>query len=121
MTPAILFLHRLLPFILSAGYIWLFFRLRKNRKQPEPLDVAVAQGVRVLLLMMYLTGLIMSMNLKMPVANSHHMLSLAPVVVFFIFQFLPQLLKRQISARTLGIMFLTLLVSVVLISISGHF
>ncbi len=121
MTPAILILHRWLPFILVPGYFWLFSRLKTNKNQLEPLEVAVAQGVRILLLVMYMTGLVMSINLKRPVSESHHLLSLAPVVVFFVFQFLPQLLKRQITTRTLAFMFLALLLSVVTISITGYF
>ena len=112
--------HPVLAIILLFGYGFLTVQLfRRKQENLFPIDRFVTQVVRVSLLLTYLTGLIMSMNLHIWVYKWHHYASLVPVAVMFLFQFLPQFLQKEINVRGYAIMFLAMLISVIFISITS--
>jgi hypothetical protein len=112
--------HPILAGLLIAGYIFLIIRLkRKNSESLQPFEVAVAQTVRITLLLLYFTGLFMSINLRMYVTRVHHYSSLLPVVVIFAFQFLPTLRKKSLSMQDYLYLFTALLIAVVAIALTA--
>ena len=90
--------------------------LRRSKERITPAETVLAQAARVAMLLLYLSGLVMSYNLKMPVAFAHHLASLLPVLVLLIFQFLPSLRKTELSIRWNGWMFVGLFVAYLIIS-----
>ncbi|NIA30659.1 MAG: hypothetical protein GWP06_12205 [Actinobacteria bacterium] len=115
-------LHPIVAVILIAGYLYLGLRLlRKKEHHFTTLEVTLSQVVRISLLLAYLTGLLMSMNLGLRVAKIHHYASLIPVAVIFIFQFLPQLLRREIGIKGAAWMFLAMFVAVLVIAVTSGF
>jgi len=115
-------LHPILAVILIAGYLYLGLRfLRKKERYLTTLEVTLSQVVRISLLLIYLTGLLMSMNMGLRVAKIHHYASLIPVAVIFIFQFLPQLLKKDIGIKGAAWMFLSMFLTVIVIAFSSGF
>lgn len=112
--------HPILAIILFVGYGYLAFQLfRRKQEKLFPIDHFVTQFVRITFLLAYLSGLILSMNLHVWVHKWHHYTSLAPVAVMFIFQFLPQLLQKEINVRGYAFMFLAMFISVVIISFTS--
>jgi len=115
-------LHPIIAVILIAGYLYLGWRfLRKKENHLTTIEATLAQVVRISFLLAYLTGLLMSMNLGLRVPVIHHYASLIPVVIIFFFQFLPQLLKKDIGIKGAGWMFLTMLFAVIVIAFSSGF
>lgn len=115
-------LHPIIAVILIAGYLYLGWRfLRKKENHLTTIEATLAQVVRISFLLAYLTGLLMSMNLGLRVPVIHHYASLIPVVIIFFFQFLPQLLKKDIGIKGAGWMFLSMLFAVIVIAFSSGF
>ncbi len=118
MTLLIKTAHPVLSGILFLIYFALFLRLRKQNDL-KPLDTALAQGARLLLLLVYLTGLIMTMNLGIWVRSWHHYASLLPVGVLLIFQVLPNLFNRAMTVKNAIWMFAAMGVAVLIISFTA--
>lgn len=115
-------LHPIIAVILIGGYLYLGLQLlRKKERHLTTLEATLAQVVRISLLLAYLTGLLMSMNLGLRVPLIHHYASLIPVVIIFLFQFLPQLLKKDIGLKGAAWMFLSMLFAVIIIAFSSGF
>ena len=111
--------HPLLVVVLIAGYVFLIYRLRRHKDDGlQPVDVAVAQAVRISLLLVYFSGLYMSINLRLGVARVHHYASLIPVVVLFLFQFLPTIRRKSMQTKDYLYLFSALLVTVIAISLT---
>ncbi len=115
-------LHPIIAIILIGGYLYLGLRLlRKKESHLTTLETTLAQVVRISLLLAYLTGLMMSMNLGLRVPAIHHYVSLIPVVIIFFFQFLPQYLKKDIGIKGAAWMFLAMFLTVIVIAFSSGF
>jgi hypothetical protein len=115
MTMWIKTAHPLFSLVLFFLYLALAVRL-KRQNDLRPLDTALAQAARLLLLLIYLTGLIMSMNLGIRVASWHHYASLLPVFVLLIFQVLPSLFGRGVHIQNAVWMFAAMAVAIAFIS-----
>ncbi len=112
--------HALLAVILLVLYVLLSFRLwKKSEEELTSLEMTLIQAARMLLLVMYLTGAVLSINMGVHVARIHHWVSLVPVVILFFFQFLPGLLKNNPGTRFYAVMFLLMALAIVAISITG--
>lgn len=106
--------HPILAIFLIAAYAYLALQFfRKKSAPPSTLEITLAQTVRILLLFTYLTGLVMTMNFNLRVDNMHHYLSLLPVLVMLIFQFVP---KFTDNLTIYAWLFLAMLISVLIIS-----
>lgn len=109
--------HTFLTVLLLAGYAFLGVRfLRKTEDKTSVGERTMAQFVRVALLLLYLSGLLMSTNLQLSVHRWHHIASLAPVVVLLGFQFLPYLRKKPNGAKAYGVLFVILFVLILIVS-----
>ena len=112
--------HPVLAALLLVLYFLLSYRFfKKGDGNPQPPEVTLAQAARIFLLLIYLTGLIMNMNLKIHVHLNHHYASILPVFVIFIFQFLPGLFGKQLDNKGNAMMFLSMLVAILIISITA--
>ena len=112
--------HPVLAALLLVLYFLLSYRFfKKGDGNPQPTEVTLAQAARIFLLLIYLTGLIMNMNLKIHVYRNHHYASILPVFVIFIFQFLPGLFGKQLDNKGNAMMFLSMLVAILIISITA--
>jgi len=112
--------HPVLAALLLVLYFLLSYRFfKKGDGNPRLTEVTLAQAARIFLLLIYLTGLIMSMNLKIHVYRNHHYASILPVFVIFIFQFLPGLFGKQLDNKGNAMMFLSMLVAILIISITA--
>ena len=112
--------HPVLAIVLLLGYGFLVVQFFKRRKQKLlPIDRFVTQLMRISLLLAYFTGLIMSMNMRIEVHKWHHYAGLAPVAVLFIFQFLPQILQKEVNFKGYSFMFLAMFISIVFISLTS--
>jgi len=107
--------HPILTLILIFSYGFLAFRLF-TRKELAPIDSTLAQVARISLLLTYLTGLVLSVNLRHNVHPWHHYASILPVGVIFVFQFLPGAFKKGITIKSYALMFLSMLITVLIIS-----
>jgi FtsH-binding integral membrane protein len=119
MYQAIKFAHPILAGLLIAGYLFLMFRLRHKNEDLQPFEVAVAQAVRIMLLLLYFTGLFLTINMRLYVNRTHHYASLIPVVVIFAFQFLPTIRKKSLSTKDYFYLFTALLIAVVVIALTA--
>jgi hypothetical protein len=90
-------------------------------KKLSPLFKTLHHGARFLLLLLYMDGLLLFMMMRLPIPDWHHYVSLLPVVVIFIFQFLPSALRRPITSRGQSYMCMAMLVSLVLIALSSRY
>ena len=114
--------HPVFAIVLLVGYGFLAVRLFLQKSENlGPIDRLLSQVVRISLLVVYLSGLVMSMNLGLWASKFHHYASLLPVVVMFIFQFVPQFLQKQTSLRGYAIFFLGMFLSILIISLSSDF
>ncbi|MBN1540860.1 hypothetical protein JW992_01860 [candidate division KSB1 bacterium] len=119
MSETLGLLHAVLAGAALVFYFFLGIRLvRRKEERITPGETVVAQAARISMLLLYLSGLILSFNLQRPVAFAHHLASLLPVAVLFAFQFLPALLKKQLSVRATGWMFLCQFIAFVVISLA---
>ena len=117
MTDILVHLHPVLAAAALVFYLILGVRLlRSSKEQLTPGETVLAQAARISMLLIYLSGLVLSYNLHLHVASGHHIASLLPVAVLFGFQFLPGLFNRQISLKAAGWMFLCLFFAFLIIS-----
>jgi hypothetical protein len=120
MLPWAINLHPILTVMLLALYAVLVYRfLFMKLEELAAIDTVLIQSARFILLALYLTGLVMSINLGRWVSSWHHTLSLIPVAVLFFFQFLPSVRQKLLTIRTFGWMFLLLFLVVITISLSA--
>lgn len=111
--------HPVIAIFLILVYGYLAFRLFvRKAEELSPVDRFLSQVARFSLLIVYFSGLVMSMNLKLWAPKFHHYASLFPVVVMFLFQFIPQFLQKQIIIRGYAIYFLGMFIAILLISLS---
>ena len=109
--------HVVLTVILLALYFGIALRLLTKKKRAiGSMELTMAQFARVTLLLTYLNGLIISMNMKIPVARDHHYVSLIPAGVMLVFQFLPKNRKHELGMAGYAIMFLLMGISVIIIA-----
>ncbi len=113
--------HPILAVILLLLYLYLGIQFyRKRNGNVDALELTVAQFIRIPFWLVYLTGLLMSMNARLSVENLHHYASLIPVVVLFAFQLLPSLLKKEVSIKNYAVMFFVMFFAVIVISLSAR-
>ena len=113
-------LHPILTVLLLLFYAVLIYRfLFRELEELAAIDTVLIQSARFTLLALYLTGLVMSMNLGRWVSSWHHYLSLIPVAVLFFFQFLPSVRQKLLTIKTFGWMFLLLFIMIIIISLSA--
>jgi hypothetical protein len=112
--------HHVLAIVLLVLYALLSYRLwTKSEEELTSLESTLIQTARLLLLVIYLTGAILSINMGVHVARIHHWVSLTPVLILFFFQFLPGLLRKGPGTRFYAIMFLLMALTIIAISITG--
>ena len=109
-------LHPILALFLLFAYPLLAWLFRKDKITPSM--IALAQTVRFVFLGLYLTGLIMTMNLHIAVNRWHHYLSLLPVLIILFFQLLPTL-RKQTSEKMYVWMFFLMFVAVIAIGLAA--
>lgn len=114
--------HPILTILLLVIYALLAWRWWTLQDQKlGPWFKTLYHIARFLLLLLYMNGLLLFMLMRLPVPDWHHYTSLLPVVVIFIFQFLPSVLRRPISSRGQSYMCLAMLVSLILIALSSRY
>jgi hypothetical protein len=121
MNTTIKIAHPVLVLILIAGYSFLIYRLYKKKNQDmQPFEVMVAQVVRIAFLLVYFSGLVLSVNFRLPVSRVHHYASLVPVVILAVFQFLPFIRKKNVQTTEYFYFFIYLLIAVLVISVTAR-
>lgn len=121
MSRFVILFHPILAALLFFGYFLLAIRfLDKKKKKANALDKSLAQIVRFVLLLLYLTGLLMSMNLHIYVGNFHHYLSLLPVLILFAFQFMPSVFKKDVTIKDYAWMFVSMVIIILLVALSSR-
>jgi len=109
--------HIVLTVILLILYFGIAFRLfTKKKRVIGTMELTLAQFARMSLLLTYLNGLILSMNMRVPVSREHHYVSLIPAGVMLIFQFLPKTQKHKLGLTGYAIMFILMGISVIIIA-----
>ena len=109
--------HDVLTIILLVLYFGIAIRLfTKKKRTIGSIELTMAQFARMALLLTYLNGLILSMNMKIHVSRDHHYVSLIPAGVMFIFQFMPKKYKHQLGMFGYAIMFLLMGISIIIIA-----
>jgi len=112
--------HGILTAALLAGYLWLFYRFRRKTDETViRLDRTLAQIVRFSLLLVYLSGLYMSVTLSRMVHPLHHILSALPVVVLLGIQFYPTLSKKEMTIKAYTWTFILMFFLILLTAISS--
>jgi hypothetical protein len=121
MYQTIRWLHPGLAVLLLILYGLLAWRQWNARGTPlSPLYRTLARASRLLLLLEYAVGYMLFSVNRLPVSDWHHYASLMPVLVIFFFQFLPSLLKRRLSEKTLAAMWLCMFIALAIISAVTH-
>jgi uncharacterized membrane protein YwzB len=105
--------------LLYAVLAWRWWTLQEQKLSPW--FKTLHHTARLLLLLLYMDGLMLFMLMRLPVSDWHHYVSLLPVVVIFIFQFLPGVLRRPITARGQSLMCLAMMVSLIIIGLSSSY
>ena len=111
--------HTVIAIILLLSYGFLAFRLFR-KTTIDPLETTIAMIARIAFLLAYLTGLLISMNLKIFVPMKHHYASVLPVFIIFLFQFMPNLLQKERKTRSYAWMFLLMLIAIIVISVTSY-
>lgn len=103
--------------------LYLLFAIRFFRKK----DIDISAGERTLiqvarygLLMLYLTGLFMSVTFGMSVHKLHHAISILPAILVVGIRYLPVLTRRDNSARTYAWLFAILFVLMLVIGATSR-
>ncbi|MBN1560406.1 hypothetical protein JW998_09160 [candidate division KSB1 bacterium] len=119
--------HSIVPvhLILTLGIaaLYLFFAIRFFREQDDKIsavDRALIQVTRYALLMLYLTGLFMTVTFGMTVHKLHHMISILPAIGVVGIRYLPLLTKRPNTLRTYAWTFAILFVLVLVTALSSR-
>jgi hypothetical protein len=109
-------LHVVMSMALLLGYGWLIIRFSRKEGSDKTtgLEKGIAHLVRLFLLLIYLTGLLMTIPLYRKVNPLHHYAALLPVAVLFIFQMVPMLKVRNVY-KVYGWMFLLLIICIMII------
>jgi len=113
----IFYLHIILALLLFAAYLFLAVRgFRARSRSYLPYEVTLAQLARIFLLALYFTGLVLSINMGRTVAGNHHLFSLLPAVVIFVFQ-----MARKAGRMAAALMFGAMALSILAIAFSALF
>ena len=109
--------HDILTVVLLVLYFGIALRLLTKKKRViSTIELTLAQLARMSLLLIYLNGLILSMNMRIPVSHDHHYMSLIPAGVMLIFQFLPKKFKHELGMIGYAIMFILMGISIIVIA-----
>ena len=112
--------HIFLTILLLAGYGFLGYRfVRKTENRTNAAERVIAKFVRVALLLLYLSGLLLSTNFRVSVHRWHHIASLLPIAVLLGFQVLPYLRRKENTANAYGKLFIILGILVLIVSITS--
>jgi hypothetical protein len=115
-------IHPIIAALLLISYTllaWRWWTLKETKL--SPLYRTLAHTSRFLLLVLYMDGLLLSNVFRLPVSEWHHYSSLLPVLVMLVFQVLPGLFKYELDNKGKSWMWITMLVSMVVISLSIKF
>ena len=114
--------HKVLSYFLIAAYVFLAIRFYiRRRKKFEPMDATLSQTVRISLLLVYLSGLLLSMNYGNYVERLHHYSSLLPVAIMLISQIVFRFIRSEMNSLGYAIMTAIMAIVILYISISGGF
>jgi uncharacterized membrane protein SirB2 len=108
---------------LVTAALYLFFTIRFFRNQDDKIrtgDRVLIQVARYTLLMLYLSGLFMSVTFGMDVHKLHHVISFLLAIIVVGIRYLPLLTKRQNSLRTYAWMFAILFVLIFVTALSSR-
>ena len=81
---------------------------------------ALAQAARFTLLIVYISGLFLSITLGKIVHNAHHVLSVLPIVVLFSIRFLPDRFQSENKNRYYAWLFAALFILTLIAGISSR-
>lgn len=113
--------HGVSTLFLLLLYLALTIRLYKRRPgHIGGLNLVLAQFARFTLLVVYLSGLFLTITLNKLVHNVHHILSALPVVVFFIIPILVGRAKEENKNRIYALMFALLFFLILIAGLSSH-
>ncbi len=115
-------LHPILTILLLVIYAFLAWRWwTLKEKRPSVLMRTLAHVSRFFLLLLYLDGFMLTNYQRLPVGEYHHLAALLPVLVIFFFQFLPSLLKKPLTAKKQGLMWMAMFVCIIIIAGMANF
>jgi len=121
MEQIILLSHRILPILLVIGYAILFIRFFRNpHGDPAPVDTVIAYAMRYLLVLLYVSGLLMSYYLGLLVNRVHHVLSLIPLIGLIFIRYIPKLFRKGLYLKTYAWFFLALFIFIIVISLTAR-
>ncbi len=121
MEQIVLYSHRIIPVLLMIGYAVLFIRFFRNpHGDPAPVDTAMAYAMRYLLILLYVSGLLMSYYLGLLVNRVHHVLSLVPLIGLIFIRYIPKLFRKDIYLKTYAWFFLILFIFILVISLTAR-
>jgi len=115
--------HAAATVVLVLGYIYLLLMFRR-KEDSSPVTLGeniVAYLVRFVLLLLYVSGLILTTSIGRPVHRVHHYVSLLPVAVLLLFQLLPAFKREKRSFRQYSWLFLALAISVIITALTSRF
>ena len=113
--------HAVLTVLLIFLYVSIIIRLfRSKAETPTAADRTMGHVARLSLLLLYITGLLMSVQFNIFVSPVHHYTSLLPILVILLFQFVPAMRGRGDSPRAQAYTFIAMLIVVSLIAASAH-
>ena len=112
--------HWIATLALMALYLILAIRFfQKKNNDITALDSGLTQIARFGFMLVYITGLFMSVTLGRLVHNAHHVISLLPVLVIFGIRFLPTFTKKENSATTYAWMFIFMFILMLIVGITS--
>lgn len=110
--------HCILPVVLVLGYAVLAVRLlRAGPREPAFFEKFLAQIVRFSLLLQFVTGIVLSLNMHVWVSPWHHWACLVPILVLVVYQVIR--MTHQISLKNYARVFLIMCISIVMISLTS--
>ncbi len=113
--------HAVLAILLIFLYIAIIIRLFRGKAETATAgERAMGHVARLSLLLLYVTGLLMSVQFNIFVSPVHHYASLLPILVILLFQFIPALRGQGDSPRAQAYTFIAMLIAVSLIAASAH-
>lgn len=112
--------HHYLTVILALLYLYLAIRFFRNKnRKATTLDRVIAHAARYILLIVYVSGIVMSLSLGMMVSRLHHIMSLIPAFLMVGIRYVPLLTRKKNSSTIYAWLFVILFILMIALGLTS--
>ncbi|MBN1482905.1 hypothetical protein EH223_13305 [candidate division KSB1 bacterium] len=113
--------HLFLTVILALLYVYLAIRFFRNKNSKSAsFDRFLAHIARYILLVVYVSGIVMSVSMGMMVSRIHHVISLVPALLMVGIRYVPLVTRRANTLKLYAWLFVFLFILMIVLGVTSR-